>query len=209
MECEYLFLPESNVVIAESMSALELSDHKPITRPRRPPAPPFRHNGLHDVEATWWCGVYLFFFNRLEDAEEANDQITARQAATSIVFQDVPESARHLTYLANSRLVHLTNEKKLQDCFSLLTWESREEFEGAITGMLYAPKIIVKAYRAFEERLMSNKKPPVKVQFKSDHCDVDVYDIVKYVFNIAQISFAGKDIVPARTTPVDPPVMLL
>ena len=56
---------------------------------------------------------------------------------------------------------------------------------------------------------MSNKKPPVKVQFKSDHCDVDVYDIVKYVFNIAQISFAGKDIVPARTTPVDPPVMLL
>ena len=96
-----------------------------------------------------------------------------------------------------SRFGLLTNETELQDLFSLLTWQSREGFENAVTAMICVAQDIVEAYQAFEERLASN--PGSSVKLNLDHADV--FPEVKTAFSMAQTSMAGKDIIPVKTTP--------
>lgn len=190
MECEYLFLPldYEGEGFEQRIARLQLSEAN-----NDQTGLAFCHNGLHDVESVWWCGVYLFFFNRFKDVEESDKQVEARQSKTKFLFPDFA--------LGGERRNRLTNRIQLMDAFLTLNWTSRNKICKAADVVIRASKDIVTAYLEFEALIVSSAE-----RVKADPTSIN--RSVKKAFAGAEVAFDGETVVPVKLTLVDAPINL-
>lgn len=144
----------------------------------------FRHNCLHDVESTWWCGIWLFFFKRLTSvADETPVETAKRQWETSRLFPGVP--------LGSERSRYLHMEYKLTQAFnSLLSVKVKPEEVGLpITWMMADADQIVLSYKTFEKDLASKARSALSVAK-----ELELHNTIKDTFAFAKVSLMGQEI---------------
>lgn len=189
MDCEYLFLPssfedEARLTLRERLVSFTLSSSETPASSK----PVFLHNGLHDVEAIWWCTVYLLFFNRLASVTETGEQANHRQAQTAKIFPDVLEGS--------ARKAQLIDTDIRIRAFKSLTWLLLKEFVYAIAAIIEFPICLVQAYQAFEAGLVSVagrlENPDAIVSCRR------VYSKLNDVLGLALIAFSGRKFVPVK-----------
>jgi hypothetical protein len=63
---------------------------------------PFRYNALHDIESTWWLGVWMMYFFKPEGHEESSQISKLRQEETIDVFPGTLTYSKRLLFLDRS-----------------------------------------------------------------------------------------------------------
>lgn len=89
-----------------------------IPHGQRRPDTPFRYNALHDIESTWWLGIWMLYFFQPEGHEESTQSSNLRQVETDGIFPGVLAHTGRLTFLTFQDYLFTCTEGWIAEVFT-------------------------------------------------------------------------------------------